>query len=361
MKILVINPFGIGDVLFMTPLIKALRKELRIEYIDAILGSRGMQVLGQSPLIDKAFLYDRGIWEKKGAIRAWFEKRRMYKQLQQRAYDVLIDCSSRKEYGKWLRGLRIKKRIGFDYKGRGKHLTHRLPVPDEGFLHMHAADYYSRLGEYLGVAVSDKQFECVVPDAAEREACALAGHYGVGAQSKVIVIVPGSGSSWGKDAFLKQWPVEHFIALVKKIEHEHPFDAVFVLGSADEAGLGEKLCAGLGAKAVNLCGKTTLSVSAALTRRAALFIGNDGGMVHIASSFGVPLIALYGPVDARQYGPYPGGENTVAMYKEGLACRPCYKGFSYASTCVSRDCLTKLSADEVYARVRQSGVLKNLG
>jgi ADP-heptose:LPS heptosyltransferase len=47
-----------------------------------------------------------------------------------------------------------------------------------------------------------------------------------------------------------------------------------------------------------------LSEVAQLMRDASLFIGNDSGPAHVAASFGLPLVALFGPSDAEIWSPW---------------------------------------------------------
>ena len=58
-KILVINPFGIGDVLFSTPLIRALRDTHPDSYIGYFCNRRAREVLGSNPNIDRIFVYEK--------------------------------------------------------------------------------------------------------------------------------------------------------------------------------------------------------------------------------------------------------------------------------------------------------------
>ena len=88
-------------------------------------------------------------------------------------------------------------------------------------------------------------------------------------------------------------------------------------------------------------------------KKSALFIGNDGGLVHLAHALHVPLIAIYGPVPPEVYGPYPPSPDAVAVFKENLECRPCYYKFRYNSRCSTIACLKNLTPDEVMEKIRR--------
>jgi ADP-heptose:LPS heptosyltransferase len=114
---------------------------------------------------------------------------------------------------------------------------------------------------------------------------------------------------------------------------------------------------------LNFAGELSILESSALLERAALFLGNDGGLVHMAHALRIPLIAFYGPVDPAVYGPTPASSRALVVYKKDLACRPCYARFRYNSACEKRECLQELTPDEAWAQMEESGwfetVLKN--
>ena len=57
----------------------------------------------------------------------------------------------------------------------------------------------------------------------------------------------------------------------------------------------------------------SLTVLAALIRRARLFVGSDTGPLHLAAAVGTPCVALYGPWPAEKHGPY--GPQHIAIQK----------------------------------------------
>ena len=63
--------------------------------------------------------------------------------------------------------------------------------------------------------------------------------------------------------------------------------------------------------AVDLVGRQSIPVAAAILRRAALFVGNDSGLMHLAGSAGAPTIGLFGPTPSAEYA--PAGPRTLAV------------------------------------------------
>jgi heptosyltransferase-3 len=56
---------------------------------------------------------------------------------------------------------------------------------------------------------------------------------------------------------------------------------------------------------LNLCGRTTIKELGAISQRADLFFGVDSAPMHIAAAVGTPVVALFGPTDPRNWGPWP--------------------------------------------------------
>jgi ADP-heptose:LPS heptosyltransferase len=59
------------------------------------------------------------------------------------------------------------------------------------------------------------------------------------------------------------------------------------------------------AQFLNLTGNTSLVSLPALIQRAEWVFSNDSGPMHLAAALGVPTLAVFGPTDPRQFGPYP--------------------------------------------------------
>jgi len=97
----------------------------------------------------------------------------------------------------------------------------------------------------------------------------------------------------------KVWPAERFVAVARALELP-----VVVLGGpgTDEAGMAAPVLAGLPG-AIDLVGRLSLPQAAALLARAALYVGNDSGLMHLAAAAGAPVLGLFGPTRADEYAP----------------------------------------------------------
>jgi len=92
---------------------------------------------------------------------------------------------------------------------------------------------------------------------------------------------------------------------------------------------------------VALVGEDLLTTFAVL-RHAALFIGNDSGLMHMAAAAGVPTLGLFGPTDERLYGPW------------GPACAVVRDARSASMSSLTVDAVEQ-AALELYASTRGPG------
>ncbi len=362
-RVLIVQPFGIGDAIFLTPLIRSLKKDGCVEKVDLLLGSRTREVFEENPYVNEIFSLDRDELRRQGFWRSFFEILKLIALLRKGKYDLLVDCSLSRNYSFFAKFfVWIPKRIGFDYKKRGLFLTEKIALPF-GYKDKHVIQYYMELGNLVGLHVSDGKPDFFTSDQEKKRAAEFLEHQGLSTKSSFIVVAPGGGESWGKDAHFKRWKPSFFADLIDKISKELEFDAVVVLGSSAEFDLGEEVISTLTVKrpSFNLCGKISLRESAALLKKALFLLANDSGMVHVARALEVPLVGLYGPVDEKVYGPYPLGPQYLALGREGLECRPCYQSFRYNAACEHRECLTRWYPDQVLDKILKSGFLSQLG
>jgi heptosyltransferase-3 len=113
----------------------------------------------------------------------------------------------------------------------------------------------------------------------------------------------------------KQWRGERFAELTQRLTAPGgilPGARVAVMAAAHERPQAELLLAALPAeRRLDLVGKADLLTAGAVLRRAALFVGNDSGLMHLAAAAGAPTLGLFGPTHASRYAPW--GENAAVV------------------------------------------------
>ncbi len=106
----------------------------------------------------------------------------------------------------------------------------------------------------------------------------------------------------------KQWPADRFAAVAQALTAPGgPLAGcpVVVFGAAAERSMAAPLLqATLPGGLVDLVGRTELLTAGAVLERAALFLGNDSGLMHMAAAAGVPTLGLFGPTSDLRYAPW---------------------------------------------------------
>jgi len=349
-KILIINIFGIGDVLFTTPLIKNLKAHDAGVSIGYLCNGRTAGILESDPDIDNVFVYERDDFQavKESSWMAYISKMSgLIQSIKREHFDAAIDVSMSDftSWAAWMAG--IKDRIGFRYKARGKFLNR--PLAFNGYEARHVVDYYFDLLKVLDIDHQAKEMSIPIRDEDSTWAKAYyEENIGRMKEKKAVGIVAGGGASWGKEAFYKRWAPENYAKLADKLIEKFNVP-IILMGDKNEIGICREVSDRMVHQPIMACGKTTIGQFAALARHCALMIVNDGGPLHISVAAGARTASIFGPVDETVYGPYPSG-NHIVITKD-LACRPCYRKFRRAD-CSHISCLQQLTVEEVFDQVK---------
>lgn len=352
-RFLFINPFGIGDVLFTTPVIRSIKKAYPDSFIGYWCNERVEAVLATNPHIDHIYAFSRGDL-KKVFRQSWFagvsKSLQLFDAIKNGAFDISLDFSLDHRYSFISRLAGIKGRVGFDYKGRGRNLTDKIPL--EGYSGKHVIEHYLGLLSLLAVSPDSGKTDLFVSKSDILKADDLLGSFGVKEDALLIGIAAGAGASWGKDASLKHWPAEKFAQLAKKIYSELGIK-VLILGDTNEKHISGLIIGSAQGTIIDLTGKTGLRELAAVLCRCKVLVANDGGPLHMAVALGVKTVSLFGPVDEMVYGPYPRSSNHLVIKKD-IDCRPCYNNFRLQECQNNRRCLSDISVEEVFKTVKDS-------
>lgn len=348
MNYLIVQPFGIGDSLFVSPILRHLKKIDPGCRVDLLLGSRSGDVFVGNPYVDQIFVLD------KDALRAMpAGKRRMHyleswMQMRKRHYDVLLDVSMSREYAFWSWALLgVPVRVGLDYRKRGTFYNRKLDLSD-GFVGKHVAAFYAELLELIGTRMPPSPPEIYFRIGEEAEAEQKLQAMGLGPKQEYLVIAPGGGASWGPNANFKQWPTDYFAQAAHEIFKKKQFSQVVIAGGKDDEAVANDLLNRLREPSLNLTGQLSLRESAILLKHAGYFLSNDSGLVHLARAVNTPMAAIYGPVDEAVYGPYPADEKFRTLARKDLECQPCYKKFRFNAACEDKACLQEFKPEGLF-------------
>ena len=348
-RIVIVNPFGIGDVLFTTPLVRAVRRAFPRAYLAYLCNRRTEEIVRRNPHLDAFFVYEKDEW-----LATWRRNRlaglrdlaALAWRLRRQRFDMVIDLSLGERYSFLFALLRVPRRIGFDFRRRGRFLTHRVPLA--GYDHQHVIEYYAELLGQLGIRLRDGAMELVPVEEDERFVEARLRQLAGGAPRRLIGVIPAGGVSWGLQADFRRWPEAGFVHVAKALSERHGA-MILIFGEPRDHATCAEMAQAVGLSAVDLSGQTTLGQFVSFVARCDLVISNDGGPIHIAASQSVHTVSIFGPVDPRVYGPYPLDGRHRIVARDDLRCRPCYHRFKLPPCPYERACLTELEPADVLA------------
>ncbi len=349
MQILLIRLRLIGDVVFTTPVIRALRRrfpDARISYL--VEESAAPVVLGHADLDDVIVI------PLTFGLRRMADDLRIGRALARRRFDLVIDFHGGPR-GSWLSWLtRARERIGYTVIGRSWMYTCAVPRP-RGLRPRHSVQNQWDLLTPLGIGPPSPAADPVQMtesrDARRRVEARLAAS-GVPEAAPLIVMHVSAGNPF------RRWPADRFAEVAAALVSEAP-DRYVVLSSgpsdrdaADQVGEAarRRLPAGMAGR-IAQCGEFDLGELRALVGRAALFIGGDTGPLHVASTTGTAIVGLYGPTLPVRSAPWRNPAiPSAAVEPPALACRPCDQ-----RVCVHGDfrCLASISSRAVLDAARR--------
>lgn len=351
---LIINPFGIGDVLFSTPLLRNLYENFPEAKIFYFCNKKTAPILKNHPLIDKVFIYERDEFaavQKESFWKGLEKYRDFIAEIKKEKIEIVLDLSLNTQYGFFAWAAGIKKRYGLDYKNRCGFLNRKLKI--EGYVYKHVADYYLDLLALLDLPVRRYGLEVYADRESKEWAADFLKQHNISEKDLIIGIAPCGGDAFGKDAYIKRWPAEKYSALIDKLIIE--FKAkIFIFAGPQEKSDVEKILSSVQYK--DNCfefSSATLPQTVALVEKCSLFIGNDTGPLRFADALNKKIVALFGPVDEKVYGPYPFDEKRTIVLKKDLPCRPCYHKFRLDTCLNNKKCLEDIRVEEVIRAIRE--------
>jgi lipopolysaccharide heptosyltransferase I len=338
LKILILKPSSLGDVIHALPVLRLLKSHLPQSQIYWWLDSSLRSLLEEDRDLAGVIPFDRQGW---ATPRRWLEMFSSLQNLRAKHFDWAIDLQGLARSGifAWLAnaGLTIGLDNGREGSREGARAFYDLTPPPPA-ADTHAVDRYLAVLPLLNIpARGNFEWLPTRPEIAAQ----IQQKWNPGA-GPWIVLLPGA--RWDN----KRWPVEHFVQLARLMRGMDALHFV-ILGGAAERAAGEAIAEAIPGRSLNLAGQTTLWEMIEWVRLGRLVISADTGPMHVAAALGRPVIALFGPTDPRKTGPY--GKPGSVLQINSLPCIPCMKPSCHYT--VNKACLNNLTPSSVYARVRQ--------
>lgn len=308
-RILVLGYRHLGDALFLTPMLRALKRRFPRAEIAVTAHGVGAAVLDNNPHVDRVWrLSGRGLAPKLSLLPA----------LRRERYDagVLAQHSFTNAILLRLAGCRVTAGLAAD--GCGPLLTHAVGPPAEGV--RHEVDRYLAIAAAWGAGADGAgiEFHPTAGDRAEAAATlarlGLAGRLSAAAPGRPPLVGLFPGSSFAQ-AF-KRWPADRFAAVGRWLVDERRV-RVLVVGGRDDLEAMRAVSAVIGVPHALDDAPGALGRFAALVAECDVLVTNDSGPMHLATALGTRVVDLVGPSDPRRTGPYGSGHVVVQKVAPG--------------------------------------------
>ena len=326
-RILYINVSRIGDTLLMTPAVKAVAARWPRAQIDLLAHPKREEVLHHLPFVHRVGSITKNQASFRGCLTA----------LGGKPYDLAFVCNFDRALLTY--ALRVARRV-VAFRQPDEALNRRLyrTVEHPALQTTHAVDIQLLLPAAVGVAPAGKALSyCVTADESRWAAEFLASHQAQDRHPLLGLQV----ASFPTKAY-RDWPLQHFIELCRRIRGRWPQAHFLIFGGELEQERTAALAAELGTAATLCAGRLTLRQTAALMNRVDLYVGVDTGPTHIMGALHRPMVALYhGYSPSRVLAPLD---------------HPCLYAVDHplADRCTPEAAMADISVDRVWQAVEQA-------
>ncbi len=320
-RFLILSTTGLGDTLWGTPAIRALRKCFPTSYIGVITSPIGKACLQHNPRIDEIFVVENPVL---------FHLFPLYWKLKKRCIThVLHFHTSQRPILPLASILGAAEIIGTHGINKGLDFLLTQALDHEGF---HEIQRRLDIAAQIGAHSLDSSMELFLSQEDEKIAEYFLSDRHIPSYLPLIGLHPGA-----KDGF-KQWPVSHFIELGNLLVYNLGCRVVITGTPAEKT-----LVASVASQIEGAVAATDLPLlpMAALIKRMALMISNDTGPMHMAFAMKTPTIGIFSPTDPQLCGPYFAA-NAFPIAKKPT-CSPCLR-----KKCREPFCLMQIGVQEIY-------------
>jgi heptosyltransferase II len=335
-------PSWIGDVVLSLPAIQSLRKMYPNARITSIVRFPTGQLLNNHTLVDSVVQFPKN--KEDGYIKQYNYARgfRKYK------FDLGIIFANSFHSALMLTVMGARLRIGYRTEGRQILLTHSIPVTVKEKKTLHRVKYFHKI---LSPLHSEPTPDCYDLNWTKESSLGLnktLHSVGVDKKDFIITIHPGASK------LERAWHAERFGILCQNLIKAYSAK-ILLLGTNEEKLLLDNISSFCPPENIITVIKLNLFEITQLLKASQLFVGNDSGLLHLASLVDTPVVGIFGPGQASTTGPF------IEIKKQEIVtrnypCSPCNQRFfkeCEPSLHQKPECIESISVKEVSDAVQK--------
>jgi len=348
-KILVLQTHHLGDIILATPALKLLRKNFTEAEINLVVGNWNKQYIDNFPFVDTIIYFDNP-FNNRERYNIFYNIKIIFnflKEIRKERYDLVIELSGCFIGQYYLPFLKSDYKIG-QVNGLINIKTFSNIILNKKVISGRRVNEIQRdidvIKELEGMEVKEipplwypanQEDEVEAEQILERRAI-----------KDFVVVNPIT--SWHP----REWPKERFAKVADWIIKNKDLDVIFV-GTREEREKTQQIINLIEAKnrnkSNNFAGLTTIKQTAALLKKAKLFLGNDSGIAHLTATTETPAIVLFGPGDEKRW-----GHEKHIIVRRNISCYPCKQNLD------KYKCTRGYSTCKVLQNIGVEGVIKEI-
>lgn len=297
-SLLIVSVTGMGDSLWATPAIRALKKTFPNLAINLLTNEPWISLFQHNPNLNAVFSYQK----------KWYLQWKTILKLRKYKFDYVLVFHANKDFA------RVQKYISYEQIW-GLQNFPWIPAENQELIDgpVHAIQKRLRLIEKIGGKNDDSYMDLILGEEAKNNGIRFLEKIGF-EQNKYSYVNVGASSN------IRRWPSERFMGIIERFLNETSFNVVLGAGPT-EGDWVEFLVKKFNTKRVVSTRNLSLTVDAFIIGQSRLTISSDTGPMHLAFAQRVPTIALFGATHPDYSGPpNPKDENCF------LILSPDYQG-----------------------------------
>ncbi|HEY4955393.1 MAG TPA: glycosyltransferase family 9 protein [Gemmatimonadaceae bacterium] len=309
-RILVIEPWLIGDVVLATPVLQALRERYPDAHISLLAKAHAEELLRNSGLVDDVIIADLPWTATTGKYRPSRYHRGaiagLVSRLREARFDLTIDCRMDIRSNLVTFATGAPRRIGYAFGGGSYLLTDAVvATPDD---HHKVRDWLALLRPLVEGNVANDITESLARRFKPRLSVTLDERAQAAARLRSLGFLEGDlivGIHPGASQPRRRWPLEDFAWVAEALGDRYSSKALVFL---DPDGYGE----GMRLPGARFLSTSLRELMAAMTQ-CDLLLCNDSGPMHVADALGVPLVGIFTTGNPAWHRPFGDDQITVGQ------------------------------------------------
>ena len=328
-KIIIIRCGALGDLVYATSVIDALREQFGSETLIDFVCTPGSGNL---------FLADTRVHHvfplKHNKIPLFFSKQKkaIVKHSQQNPYDILINFEFGKQFASLLKNIQAKQKVGAQLE--------QLSLPQNCNRALMQKEFYKSL-------VKDAIMQKSYPSVATQDFESVQTKYAL--KDKYIILAPSNSHVNRSGINYRAWDNEKWRELTAKLSQEVQ---VVLVGAKGEENFFQELKP-YPKNVVDLVGKNSILELSTVIKYAQAVVCTDSAVGHISAAVNTPVFVLMGPNNPLTDSPYKTPYNSVTVISLNIECSPCYKT-QVMKECTENLCMKNISVAMVYEHIVSS-------